>query len=427
MKRQAYCIALFGALALALGWVVDNPFAVLFLATLAWALLLWWQQWRLFYWIDKKENRPLPAYLGEALSAVAKRTQKHWEKKRKYKKHRQDELSDYEELAKVMPEAVIITDRQGQLIHFNQVAQHIFQLSAKLDMGKNLVQLIRYTGFADFLHSTQDDERLSILLRHEERFIELRKTRLPKKRWLIIGYDVTRMVRLEMKRKAFIDNASHELKTPLTVISGFLELLHAGDVPETWRLALDEMQTQAERMRLLVERILQLAQLEDSEHPLNESNIYLPDFLNTICNTIQNEYPNSIGIELRAVAPYTLRADALILHSVIANLLSNALLHAQSRTPIQLSVKAAHAGLVIQISDQGIGVDDAHISRLTERFYRIETAQVNKGSGLGLAIVKHGIEAHGGTLHIHSRKNSGSTFTLTLPQTRILKCAHRTK
>lgn len=379
------------------------------------------QQKKLLQWVSAG-CKSAPPNLHYPLSACARLIVHQRERARKRKRRMRRLIAGFRELVNAVPDAAVIIDTHGCLVNFNRRAQEMFGLDRRLDVGVRIDYLIRGEGVDSFWGEMQEHSRFLLrLISSDNCWLEFSKVMLAQdNNALLISRDVTSVITLDLKRKAFIDNASHELKTPITVIRGFLELFARNDLPQPLHEPLREMHKHAERMDVLVEDMLCLARLENTDILANQTEIALLPLLEEVVTSVNNQYPESVGAVIGYGEALTVYADATILRSMVGNLVGNALAHSDSRHPVEVNAARTEQFLVIVVSDDGIGIAPDHIDRITERFYRVDEnrAQV-RGSGLGLAIVKHGVEAHGGTLVIESHIGLGSDFTLNLPLSRI--------
>ena len=239
---------------------------------------------------------------------------------------------------------------------------------------------------------------------------------------LIVLHDTTALRRAERMRADFVANASHELKTPIAGLAGFIETLRgaARDDPAARERFLGIMAEQADRMRRLVDDLLMLSRIEQHEHARPDTEIDLDRVLRGVLDLLQLK-ASSRGVTLelgvasglpKAVGDY----DELTI--VFQNLVDNALKYAKPSTTVRVAARPAGEGRVaVAVSDESDGIPAVHLPRLTERFYRVDTARSRQlgGTGLGLAIVKHVVNRHRGRLDIQSAPGKGSTFTVTLP------------
>jgi two-component system phosphate regulon sensor histidine kinase PhoR len=240
---------------------------------------------------------------------------------------------------------------------------------------------------------------------------------------LLMSRDVTAMEAVSRMRRDFIANVSHELKTPLTVISGFVETLQDLDVDERQRARfLQLMHEQARNMQRLVADLLTLSSLESEQNALVEERFAIVPLLLSVSSDAKalSRGEHEIALDIGEAASVIGSRDELA--SAFGNLVSNAIRYTPSGGRITLAWRIdADGGGVFSVSDSGIGIAASHIPRLTERFYRIDRSRsrATGGTGLGLAIVKHVLLRHQAQLDITSEPGRGSTFTARLPARRI--------
>ncbi len=241
---------------------------------------------------------------------------------------------------------------------------------------------------------------------------------------MIVFHDVTRMKKLERMRVDFVANVTHEIKTPLTAILGFVETLQAGAVedPETAKKFLTTIARHAERLNRLVEDLLTISNIELGEMRFYFESVSLPGIVESVLNIILVKARDK-GLELRRDFPADLpaiRADRDRLSQILINVLDNAVKFTPEGGSVRISAaKAGERELVVQISDTGIGIPRDEVSRLGERFYRVDKTRSRElgGTGLGLSIVKHLMQAHGGRLEFESQLGRGTTVSLYFPLT----------
>ena len=224
-------------------------------------------------------------------------------------------------------------------------------------------------------------------------------------------------------RRDFVANVSHEIKTPLTAIKGFVETLHRGNVdnPEEARRFLGIIQKHADRLSSIVEDLLSLSRIEQEDE---EKNIKLKEGnVNDVFQSamqICRSKAEEKNITIRPVCdePISAKFDTTLLEQAVVNLLDNAIKYSEPKSTILLKAQWNHSDLRISVEDQGIGIAQKHLPRLFERFYRVDKARSRNsgGTGLGLAIVKHIAQAHGGNVTVESELGVGSVFTIHLPQ-----------
>jgi two-component system phosphate regulon sensor histidine kinase PhoR len=234
--------------------------------------------------------------------------------------------------------------------------------------------------------------------------------------------DVTRQAKLEAMRKDFVANASHELRSPLTVISGYLDSMSEdAGVDPAWAAPVAEMRRQAERMNAIVHDLLELSRLESADKEAGEELVDVAGMLalmrkDALARPVR---PREVTLTLDSTAK--LLGEEAEIHSAFSNLVANALKFTPADGRIEIRWWVDAAGGHLSVTDTGIGIAAEHIPRLTERFYRVDPGRARQhgGSGLGLAIVKHVLQRHGARLQIESEEGKGSTFTCHFPRRRV--------
>jgi len=240
---------------------------------------------------------------------------------------------------------------------------------------------------------------------------------------LVVINDVTQLRRLENMRKDFVANVSHEIKTPLTAIKGFVETLYQGNVdkPEETERFLGIIQKHVDRLSSIIDDLLSLSRIEQE----NEGQVIqfekktIVDVFRSavqICRPKAEE--KNIDINITCDEHLESCFDPTLFEQAVVNLLDNAIKYSEPNSAIHLSANLDDSELTIIVADQGIGIAKKHLPRLFERFYRVDKARSRKlgGTGLGLAIVKHIAQAHGGQVTVKSTPGKGSTFTIHLPK-----------
>ncbi len=240
---------------------------------------------------------------------------------------------------------------------------------------------------------------------------------------VIVLNDVTDFRKLENIRRDFVANVSHELKTPVTSIKGFVETLLDGamDDPVDSDRFLRIIAKQADRLHAIIEDLLALSKIEQAEdaEALALTPVPLKQLLDSAAATCQSSARDR-QIEVRLECPPELyvQVNPLLFEQVLVNLMDNAIKYSETEHQVNVVAAAVAGEVTISVSDQGCGIADEHLSRIFERFYRVDRARSRKlgGTGLGLAIVKHIVQAHHGRVTVESTVGVGSTFTIHLPQ-----------
>lgn len=329
-------------------------------------------------------------------------------------------LAQFSTTARALPDATLLLDDGMRVLWMNPVAADVLGIHPDTDVGQRIDNLIRDPGFHELIRS--EDEDRSIELTHpldESRTNLIRLIRFAHDRVLLIGQDISERKQLQRSRRAFIANASHELKTPLTVISGYLDAIASDpSLDHELKPAIEQSQQQAGRMKQIIEDMLSLSRIEHQESgpPVTERvdmALMIRKVAGDLKDTIEN---NSHRFELLLDDELICMGSPSELESLCQNLMGNALRHTPAGTTIEVSWSRSdpeHAQLVV--GDDGPGIARKHLPHLTERFYRVHGHQGSdrQGTGLGLAIVKHIVMMHGGQLSIDSEQGVGSRFTVT--------------
>jgi two-component system phosphate regulon sensor histidine kinase PhoR len=354
---------------------------------------------------------------AELLSRVERYKHKASDRKKKY--HRL--LREVRESTSALNDAGIILNRRNEIQWFNSAATRLLGLEASRDTGQRIDNLIRHPAFIAYLSANDDREILIPSPRETTGRLAVQVIPYSRQQRLAIFRDVTREFRLERTRRDFVANASHELRSPLTVLSGYLDTMVEDDtIPAGWRNPLDEMQRQAARMTSIIRDLLELSRLEstEAEAPRNLVDV------GAALRAMQAEFSESaahLSVTIEADDSLALLGDETQLHSVFYNLINNAVRFTPERGHIDVYWKRVPGGALFSVKDTGIGIPDEFIPRVTERFFRVDPgrSRASGGTGLGLAIVKHVLQKHGARLSIDSEVGRGSVFSCQFPEDRV--------
>ena len=333
-------------------------------------------------------------------------------------------LDRFRQAAEAMPDGVILLDRRLVIEWMNARAERLLGLDQRQDLGGVLTQRVREPEFTAWLAGGHREGPLTLIgPRQTDYTLQFQLAPFAVGRRLLLIRDISQLHRLETMRRDFVANVSHELRTPLTVVSGFLETVADGidDLPrEELTRYLGMAREQADRMRQLIEDLLTLAALE-SDGGGQEEMIDMEELLDDILSETRALSAGRHGVSLENTGPHCVLGCWKELRSAFANLASNAVRYTPVGGAITLRWRWSGDAAVFSIVDTGIGIEARHISRLTERFYRVDRgrSRASGGTGLGLAIVKHVLERHQARLEIESRPGQGSTFSAVLPARRL--------
>ena len=325
--------------------------------------------------------------------------------------------------AESLPDAVVLTTEEGLIFWCNGLAQQLLGLRWPDDNGQNILNLLRYPEFTQYLKQQTFTKPLNLVL-NNGRHLEIRVMPYSEQQLLMVARDVTQMHQLEGARRNFFANVSHELRTPLTVLQGYLEMMQEQTLAGATReKALHTMREQTSRMEGLVKQLLTLSKIEASPiHTPNEV-IDVPMMLRVVEREAQTLSQQQQTLEFHVDSSLKVLGSDEQMRSAISNLVYNAVNHTPPATHIIVSWQRVANGVEFSVEDNGPGIAAEHIPRLTERFYRVDKARSRQtgGSGLGLAIVKHAVNHHDSRLEITSEPGKGTRFSFTLPERLIAK------
>ena len=329
-------------------------------------------------------------------------------------------LARFRQAMHLLPEGVAIMDDVLFLEWCNPAAERHLGLTLGKDKGRRVTNLIRHPEFIDYIILGRYEQPLTLAFRGRRLVVQI--IPFENRRQILVTHDATESERIEAMRRDFIANASHELRTPLTVIVGFLEIALADPgMDERTRIAhLKLMTEQGQRMQRLIEDMLTLSRLESDEYPLKRERVDIKALVEQVALDARALSKGRHTIDFTVDGPDVMGSlDEL--RSAFGNLATNAVRYTPEGGSIKLSWEHGANDLHFSVADTGIGIDAQHLSRLTERFYRVDKSRSREtqGTGLGLAIVKHVLLRHGGRLAITSEAGKGSVFTAVLPNTSL--------
>lgn len=321
------------------------------------------------------------------------------------------------------PNGVLLLDRHDQIEWCNSVAADHLGLDPQRDLRQRITNLVRDPAFVAYLQEGRFDQPVSFDARRGQGTLSVLLRSYGDGKKLLLSLDVTERERTEAMRRDFVANVSHEMRTPLTVLAGFVETMASLPLTEVERRrVLTLMEQQTSRMQALVSDLLTLAQLEGSPRPALDQ--WVPAV--RLAELAQSEaLPLSAGrhgFGLTAHGTAELAGSPTELQSALGNLVTNAVRYTPEGGRIEIRwLDRADGGGCFEVADTGPGIAREHLPRLTERFYRVDggRSRDSGGTGLGLSIVKHVMQRHGGEIQIESEPGKGSTFRLVFPAARV--------
>jgi two-component system, OmpR family, phosphate regulon sensor histidine kinase PhoR len=386
--------------------------------------ILAWQfvnLFRLQRWLRHRAHED-PPDIGGVWGDVIAVINRIYRRKQFHKRRVTQQFREFRRLSAALPDGVLLLTPGREIRWFNRTAAELLGLRRKVDVGIPIANLVRDPEFAAYLQRPNASHGVVIRVQSGEAWLALFV--IPAgDQYLMLVRDVTREARLEQMRKDFVANASHELRSPLTVISGYLdELADDGLLGPEWREPVADMRRQALRMGEIVEDLIELSRLESTADEAEMTPVDVPGLLERLVREARTAAAEAPRFELEIDYVLALRGSEAGLHSIASNLLSNAVKYTPADGTISVRWGRVPHGAALVVRDTGIGIAPEHLPRLTERFYRVDRARARAkgGSGLGLSIVKHALQRHGGRLEITSEEGRGSAFTAHFPARRVL-------
>jgi len=339
--------------------------------------------------------------------------------------------SELEAILLSMIEGVIALDCDERVLKVNRAARMILNIKVLKVKGKSILELVRNRELESFvLKADESDisiEKDIVIKMGSDKILNIRSSALRDSEerrigTLIILNDVTKLRKLDQIKQDFVANVSHELKTPMTSIKGFVETLISMpdiDKDENDRF-LNVIEKNANRLISIVEDLLNLSKIEeiDKENNLDYTVTDINEIITSVIDALKIKADDkNIQVIYLKKKNFEVFADSQLLEQAVLNLLDNALKYSEEKTEITISVNNEERDIMIKVMDQGAGIEQEHHERLFERFYRVDKGRSRKlgGTGLGLAIVKHICKAHGGNVSVVSSPGKGSEFTLIIP------------
>lgn len=322
------------------------------------------------------------------------------------------------------PNGVVMLNEDDQIEWCNAIAEKHFGLNASRDAMQRITHILRKPAFVQYIvrQNYREPIKLTGMGDFEEFALEVQIFPYGDKQKLVLSQDISQIEKSDAMRRDFVANVSHELKTPLTVLAGFLETVTELDLNQEERdRYLQMMAVQTGRMKTLVEDLLTLAKLEGNPEPPVSQVVNMPNMLARLKLDAEGLSQGKHQISFDQTTDKNVLGDDLELYSAFSNLVSNAVRYTPEGGKVSVTWAQMGEELELCVSDTGPGIAPEHIPRLTERFYRVDRSRSREtgGTGLGMAIVKHVINRHHGELKIDSTVGVGSRFCLVFPKQRI--------
>ena len=410
--------------------VVGALLGILF-NSLAWGVvlalggLLGWhyhQIYLLSHWLEQNPDSEIPeglGALGNIFDDIYRLQKRHAQSQAQLKAI----LRRMQKSSTALKEGVVMLNAQGNLDWWNTAAKRLLGLKRSQDQGNAITNLVRHPRFLRYFLNRNYTDPLKLPSPLDRNIsLEISITEIGKNDRLLIVRDITLLHKLEIMRQDFIGNVSHEIKTPLTVIQGYLEafLEQTTLLQGPMKKGMEEMLYQAKRMDNLVNDLLMLSRLEIDNQRENETQIDLHQLLANIqkdAKDLAQQQNKRQEISLNIDHPAKIMGSEKEIFSAFLNLAYNAVKYTPDGGKIEFRWWIDKNGGHFSVIDDGIGIASQHLARLTERFYRVDDSRstASGGTGLGLAIVKHVLLRHDASLEIHSCLGKGSTFSCHFP------------
>ena len=371
---------------------------------------------------DSVENMPLPSGFWEEVFFRLQRLVRNLKQRIRSIEQQHDHFI---EAFQASPNGIVMLDEDDQIEWCNSIAERFFGLIFKRDVMQRVNFLIRRPEFIQYLNKRNFEEPLLMERMGPDGSLSLMLQAFPfgQNRHLLLVQDVTDLQKADAMRRDFVANVSHEMRTPITVLMGFLETVQSLELKKDQQdQYLDMMMSQAQRMKSLVEDLLTLANLEANALPATNTVVKIETLMALIKNDAEALSQGKHSLSFDVNSTQNLLGDEREILSAFSNLVSNAIRYTPDVGAISVEWKVNEQGQgEYSVTDTGPGIASEHLSRLTERFYRVDRSRSRDtgGTGLGLAIVKHIANRHQAQLVIESTPGRGSKFMLRFPKERV--------
>lgn len=338
-----------------------------------------------------------------------------------------DERSRLAAVLENMADGVLITDHMGLVRLMNPAAARILDVEEEESVGRSFAEVARHHHLIELWQQgcNQTAEQVTAVeMSRQDIFVQMIVTPLETgdhKNCMVILQDLTRIHRLETVRRDFISNISHELRTPIASLKALVETLRVAalDDPPAAQRFLDRAEEEVDALAQLVQELLELSRIESGKVPLRLTETAVEDVIQLPVERFRSQSERNnldLSIDIPSDLPPVL-ADASRIQQVVGNLVHNAIKFTPEggEIKVQARLDEEELAVVISVSDTGVGIPAADLSRIFERFYKADRARSGGGTGLGLAISRHLVKAHGGQLKVKSKEGKGSTFYFSLP------------
>ncbi|MFA7554196.1 MAG: phosphate regulon sensor histidine kinase PhoR [Spongiibacteraceae bacterium] len=422
-KIECRNLCVWFSLAGLLGWLLGLLPWLLLLASFVYIGWTVFQLQRIQLWLIRRSGVAPPetgGMLGNVFDGIYRMHRQNLQERSKL----QAEVDYLQDSLASLEDAAVMIDHRGNIQWSNRAAERLLGLRYPEDRQQQLVNLIRAPEFLSYFESKDYTQSLQIRSPHNNHYhLQINITHFGEGSQLLFARDITETNRLLQMRKDFVANVSHELRTPLTVITGYLETMSDNGAQASvanesrWRRAMEQMLNQSRRMEVLIKDLIILSRLESVPVNAKHTAVAIYPVLSMIRDEVLSAIKGDRSITITCDKSIALLGNADELHSAFANLIMNAAKYTADQGSISIRCYHDEQYLYLEVEDNGEGIDDHHLPRLTERFYRVDKSRSidTGGTGLGLAIVKHILLRHQAELRISSSLGQGSVFTCVFP------------
>ena len=419
LQAEIRRIALLTLLLLYVGFMLGNVLLTLLAGGSIYMLWTFSHIARLYDWLDQGANG-LPPDASGVWGDMTDYLYRMQQRNERAKQSRRQLSERVRNITSALDDGIMTLSPDRVLEWWNPAAESLLGLE-KTDRGQSIINVVRDPRFVAFIQhrnlplplelSSPEDPSKTLMFTAAE---------FGDGNIILVVQDITRLRNLEQMRQDFVANISHELRTPLTVLSGYIETLqdNSDGLPTGWQKALVQMDQQTDRLNALANDLVMLSQLESNRKPPPRIQVQLTPLIEQVVKDGGMIATEKYQIVADCQETLELRGEYKELYSAFSNLVFNAIKHNPNGVEIRVACRSTDTEIIVEVCDNGYGIDPKHIPRLTERFYRVDHSRASStgGTGLGLAIVKHVLMRHGGTLEIQSTLGKGSCFRCHLPK-----------
>jgi len=421
-RKYLFGLALLLTAGAVIGWLYGHALFGLMAAA---AVALVWQVRQLLSFDRAMRTGNFDNFrVGEGIwEQIFSRLHYEHEKAARYKKSHRQLLREIQKSTNAMPDGAVILTVDNEIVSCNRAAKRLAGLKRKKDRGQRIDNILRDPELLRLLHSKDPGTNIEMASPVSDgEWLNCRVVPYGADQRLLLLRDVTETRRLRKMRRDFVANASHELRSPLTVISGYLDsLADDASIPETWVRPVEQMQSQAQRMQQILGEMLELSRLESAGKAKVDELVDIAGLLEATRQTFGG-HADVARINVVLASEATLTGSSAEIETLVVNLVSNAVRYTPKDGEISLTWRVGDDGADLIVADTGEGISADDIPRLTERFFRVDRGRARQdgGIGLGLAIVKHVLARHDAELIITSEPGEGSEFRCHFPARRVV-------